>query len=58
MQCLELFVLGLAIDVCIGGAAGRIGHSADGGVLAAAVVCMMGGAAVVAGGIVAALGRE
>jgi len=55
---LELFVLGLAIDVCIGGAAGRIGHSADGGVLAAAVVCMMGGAAVVAGGIVAALGRE
>jgi hypothetical protein len=58
VAALELFVLGLAIAVCIGGAAGRIGHSTDGGVLTAAVVCVMGGAAVVAGGIVAALGRE
>jgi hypothetical protein len=55
---IELLVLGLAIDMCIGGAAGRIGHATDGGVLGAAVVCLMGGTAVVAGGIVAALGRE
>jgi hypothetical protein len=54
----ELLVLGLAIDVCIGGAAGRIGHSLDGGVLGSTVVCLMGGTAVVAGGIVAVLGRE
>ena len=55
---IELLVLGLAIDMCILGATGRIGHAADGGVLGSAVVCLMGGTAVVAGGIVAALGRE
>lgn len=55
---LELFVLGLAIDVCIIGATGRIGHSVDGGVLEATVVCVVGGTAVVAAGIVAALASE
>jgi len=55
---IELLVLGLAIDLCIGGAAGRIGHATYGGVMGAAVACLMGGAAVVAGGIVASLGRE
>ena len=55
---IELLILGLAIDICIGGAVGRIGHATDGGVLASAVVCLMGGTAVVAGGIIAALGRE
>ena len=55
---LELLVLGLAIDACIGGAAVRIGHAADGSVLGAAVACMMGGVAVIAGGVIALLGRE
>jgi hypothetical protein len=55
---LELLVLGLAIDMCIGGAAGRIGHATDGAVLGSAVVCLMGGTAIVAGGIIAVLGRE
>jgi hypothetical protein len=54
----ELLILGLAIDVCIGGAAGRIGHATDGSVLGSTVVCLMGGTAVVAGGIIAVLGRE
>jgi hypothetical protein len=54
----ELLVLGLVIEICIGGAAGRIGHAVDGNVLGAAVACLMGGTAVVAGGIVAVLGRE
>jgi hypothetical protein len=54
----ELLVLGLVIDLCIGGAAGHIGHATSGAVLGAAVACLMGGAAVVAGGIVASLGRE
>jgi hypothetical protein len=54
----ELLVLGLVIEACIGGAAARIGHSAAGGVLGAAVACMMGGAAVVAGGVIALIGRE
>ncbi len=55
---IELIVLGLAIDVCIGGAIGRVGYAVDGTVLAAAVVCLMGGSSLVAGGIVALLGRE
>jgi hypothetical protein len=55
---IELLVLGLAIDMCIGGAMGRIGHAADGGVLGSAVVCLMGGTAVVAGGFITAFGRE
>jgi hypothetical protein len=54
----ELLILGLAIDVCIGGAAGRIGHATGGSVLGSTVVCLMGGTAVVAGGIIAVLGRE
>ncbi|MGA2513198.1 MAG: hypothetical protein ABSG37_06220 [Candidatus Limnocylindrales bacterium] len=55
---IELLVLGLAIELCVGGAAGRIGHATSGAVLGAAVACLMGGAAVVAGGIVAVLGRD
>ncbi len=55
---IELLVLGAAIDVCIGGAAGRIGHATTGGVLGAAVACVMGGTAVIAGGIVGVLSRE
>ena len=55
---IELIVLGLAIDVCIGGAIGRVGHAMDGTVLPAAVVCLMGGSFLVAGGLVALLGRE
>ena len=55
---IELLVLGLAIEACVVGAAARIGHATDGGVLGAAVVCMVGGIAVVAGGIIALLGRE
>ena len=55
---IELLILGLAIDVCVAGAAGRIAHSADGGVMAATVACMMGGIAVAAGGFLALFGRE
>jgi len=55
---IELIVLGLAIDVCIGGAIGRVGHATDGTVMLAAVVCLMGGSFMLAGGIVAMLGRE
>jgi hypothetical protein len=55
---LELLVLGLAVDICAGGAVGRIGHATDGGVLVATVVCLMGGVSIAAGGVVAALGRE
>jgi hypothetical protein len=54
----ELMVLGLVVDACIGGAATRIGHAADGSVLGASIACMMGGAAVVAGGVIALIGRE
>jgi hypothetical protein len=55
---IELLILGLAIDVCVGGATGRIAHSTDGGVMAATVACMMGGTAVMAGGFLALFGRE
>ncbi len=55
---LQLFVLGAVVDICILGAAGRIGHSVDGGVLAATLICVAGGSAIAAGGIVALLGRE
>lgn len=55
---MELLVLGMVIEGCIGGAIGRIGYSADGAVLGATVACLTGGAAVVAGGIVTVLGRE
>jgi hypothetical protein len=55
---IELLVLGLAIDACIGGAVGRIGHATDGAVLGSTVACLMGGTAVVAGGIIAVLGHE
>src|ERR1035437_1714985 len=55
---IELIVLGLAIDVCIGGAIGRVGHTVHGSVMPAAVVCLMGGSFMLAGGIVAMLGRE
>lgn len=55
---IELLVLGLVVEVSIGGAIGRIGHATDGGVLGATVACLMGGTAVIAGGIVAVLGHE
>ena len=55
---IELLVLGLVTEVCIGGAVGRIGHAADGGVMGATVVAMMGGSAVVAAGGIAVLDRE
>ena len=51
-------MLGLVTEVCIGGAVGRIGHAADGGVMGATVVAMMGGSAVVAAGVIAVLDRE
>jgi hypothetical protein len=54
----ELLILGLAVDVCIGGATGRIGHATDGAVLGATVACLMGGTAILAGGIIAVLGHE
>lgn len=55
---LELLVLGLVVDACVGSASARIGHATDGSVLGAAVACMMGGVAVIAGGVIALLGRE
>jgi hypothetical protein len=55
---LELLILGLAVEACIGGATGRIGHAADGTVLGSTVACLMGGTAVVAGGLISVLGRE
>jgi hypothetical protein len=55
---IELIVLGLAIDVCIFGAIGRVGHTVHGSVMPAAVACLMGGSSILAGGIVAMLGRE
>ena len=55
---IELIVLGVAIDFCVGGAIRRVGYAADGTVLPAAVVCLMGGSFMVAGGLVALLGRE
>jgi hypothetical protein len=55
---MELLILGLTVAVCIGGALGRVGHAADGGVMGATVVCLMGGMAVLAGGIVAVFGQE
>ncbi len=55
---LELLVLGLVIEVCIGGASGRVGHSTDGGVLYSTVACVMGGIAVIAGSIISMLGRD
>lgn len=55
---IELLVLGLVVEVCIGGAVERIGHSADGGVMGATVAAMMGGAAVIAAGVIALLDRE
>jgi hypothetical protein len=55
---LELLVLAAVIDGCIAGAAGRIGHAADGGVLGATVASLMGGIAVAAGAVIAMLGRE
>jgi hypothetical protein len=54
----ELLVLGLAIEACIGGAVGRIGHATDGAVLGSTVACLMGGTAIVAGGIITVLGHE
>src|ERR1035437_2876302 len=55
---IELIVLGLAIDVCIGGTIGRIGHTVHVSVMPAAVVCLMSGSFLVVGGIVAFLGHE
>jgi hypothetical protein len=54
----QLVVLGVAVDACVLGATGRVGHSIDGGVLGATLVCVAGGSAIIAGGIVALLGRE
>lgn len=55
---IELIILGLAVDICIGGSIGRVGHATDGTVMLAAVVCLIGGSFMLAGGIVAMLGRE
>ena len=55
---IELLVLALVIDACIGGAAARIGHAMDGGVLGASVACLMGGTSIVAGAIITMIGRE
>jgi hypothetical protein len=55
---LELIVLGVAIEVCVLGAAGRIGYATDGSVLVAAVACLSGGVAVLAAGVVTALTGE
>jgi hypothetical protein len=55
---IELLILGLAVEVCIGGATGRIGYATDGAVLGATVTCLMGGTAILAGGIIAVLGHE
>ena len=57
-SAMELLILGLAIEACIGGAIGRIGHATDGAVLGSTVACLMGGTAVVAGGIISVLGHE
>jgi len=54
----ELMVLGAAIEICVVGAIGRIGYSADGSVLLAGVACLTGGAAVGAAGVLTALVRE
>jgi hypothetical protein len=54
----ELVVLGGAIAICVVGAIGRIGYSADGSVLLAGVACLTGGAAVGAAGVLTALVRE
>ncbi len=54
----ELLILGLAIEVCIGAALGRVGYATDGSVLGSTIACLMGGTAVVAGGIIAVLGQE
>ena len=55
---IELLVLALVIDACIGGAAARIGHASDGGVLGASVASLMGGTSIVAGAIITVIGRE
>jgi hypothetical protein len=55
---MELLILGMAVEMCIGGATGRIGHATDGAVLGATVACLMGGTAILAGGIIAVLGHE
>lgn len=54
----QLLVLGGVVLVCVIGESGRIGHSAEGGVLGATLLCVAGGSAIVAGGIVSLLGRE
>jgi hypothetical protein len=54
----ELIVLGVAVEVCVIGAIGRIGYAADGSVLLAGVACLTGGASIVAAGVLAALVRE
>jgi hypothetical protein len=54
----QLLILGVVIDVCVAGAAGRVGHATDGSVLGAAVACLMGGAAVAVGGVMNLFGRE
>ncbi|MGD0861867.1 MAG: hypothetical protein ABSA21_03805 [Candidatus Limnocylindrales bacterium] len=54
----ELLVLGVALEVCVIGASGRIGYAADGSVLLAGVACISGGSAVIAAGLLAALVRE
>ena len=54
----ELLVLGMALEVCVVGAIGRIGYAADASVLLAGVACLTGGSAVIAAGVLAAAVRE
>ncbi len=54
----ELIVLGAAIEVCVVGAIGRIGYSADGSVLLAGIFCLTGGVSVLAAGLLAVLVTE
>jgi hypothetical protein len=55
---LELIVVGLAVEVCVVGAIGRLGYAPDGTVLVAGVACVTGGASAIAAGLLAALVHE
>lgn len=54
----ELIVLGVAIEICVIGAIGRIGYAPNGSVLFAGLACITGGASVIAAGVIAALVHE
>ncbi len=55
---LELLVLGVAIEVSLIAAAGRIGYETNGSVVVAAVLCLCGGASVVVAAFGAAGARD